>query len=90
MTAFDLSTDAWSLFGHFLAMSLLSLATYAALPWSLWSLLANVLTPLAVVALFVGEHVLRYRLHPEFERARLVDVVRAYSRAAPATDARAG
>ena len=36
---------------------------------STWSLLANLLTPAVVAALFVGEHLLRYRLHPEFERA---------------------
>ena len=30
--------------------------------------------------MFVGEYLLRYRLHPEFERATLADTVRAYSR----------
>ena len=28
--------------------------------------------------LFVGEYLVRYRLHPEFERTRLVDAVRAF------------
>jgi hypothetical protein len=40
--------------------------------------LANLLTPLLVGALFLGEYLLRYRLHPEFERTRLVDAVRAF------------
>jgi hypothetical protein len=39
--------------------------------------LANLLTPLLVGALFIGEYLLRYRLHPEFERTRLIDAVRA-------------
>jgi len=41
-------------------------------------------TPLAIVALFIGEYLLRYRLHPEFERATLAQAVRAYAdRGAP-------
>lgn len=62
--------------GYFALMALVSVAIYVTLSFSAWSLLANVLTPLCVVALFVGEHFMRYRLHPEFERSRLVDVVR--------------
>ena len=62
--------------GYFALMALASVAVYLTLSFSAWSLLANVLTPLCVVALFVGEHFMRYRLHPEFERSRLVDVVR--------------
>lgn len=62
--------------GYFALMALVSVAIYLTLSFSAWSLLANVLTPLCVVALFVGEHFMRYRLHPEFERSRLVDVVR--------------
>ena len=41
---------------------------------------ANLLTPLAMVLMFVGEYLLRYRLHPEFERATLAQAMRAYSR----------
>ncbi|MBS0454536.1 MAG: hypothetical protein JSS14_24845 [Proteobacteria bacterium] len=62
--------------GYFALMALLSVAVYLTMSFSAWSLLANVLTPLCVVTLFVGEHFMRYRLHPEFERYRLVDVLR--------------
>lgn len=62
--------------GYFALMALVSVAIYLTLSFRAWSLLANVLTPLCVVALFLGEHFMRYRLHPEFERSRLVDVVR--------------
>ena len=40
---------------------------------------ANLLTPLAMLVMFVGEYLLRYRLHPEFERATLAQAVRAYA-----------
>lgn len=71
-------TGLWA--GYFLGMALLSCVVYAALPWSAWSLLANVVTPSAIAALFVGEHWLRYRLHPEFERAGIMDSLRAWQR----------
>ena len=67
-------TAVWA--GYFALMALVSVAIYLTLPFSVWSLLANVLTPLCVAALFLGEHFIRYWLHPEFERSRLVDVVR--------------
>lgn len=70
-------TRLWA--GYFLAMTLASLCVYALAPWSVWSLLANLITPVLIAALFVGEHLLRYRLHPEFERATLAAAVRAYS-----------
>jgi uncharacterized membrane protein len=69
-------TTAWTV--YFMCMAWLSVAIYALAPWATWSLLANVVTPIAIVAMFVGEHVLRYRLHPEFERASLMDALRAY------------
>ena len=69
-------TLAWVL--YFFGMALTSVAIYALAPWSAWSLLANLLTPLAMALLFLGEYVLRYRLHPEFERATLMDAMRAW------------
>ncbi len=63
--------------GYFGGMAGLSLAVFALAPWAWWSLLANVLTPAAIGALFIGEYALRYRLHPEFERVSLADMVRA-------------
>ena len=73
-------TAAWA--AYFLAMALLSVWVFLALDWASWSLLANVLTPLAIGAVFIGEYLLRYWLHPEFERASLMDAARAYSRPA--------
>jgi len=74
--------------GYFCGMVALSLALHALAPWAWWSFFANVWTPLAAVALFVGEHVLRYRRHPEFERVSLTRALKAYqgSSASPARD----
>ncbi len=70
-------TQAWVI--YFGVMAALSLGMFVAAPWSWWSLLANVVTPVAIAALFMGEYLLRYWLHPEFQRASLMDAVRAYS-----------
>lgn len=69
-------TLAWCF--YFFGMATLSLAFYAWAPWAAWSLLANVATPLAMATLFVGEYLLRFRLHPEFERKPLADMVKAW------------
>ena len=34
-------------------------------PFDTWAFFANLLNPLAVALMFAGEHLLRYRLHPE-------------------------
>ena len=62
----------------------LILGTVGFLRIAAWSLFSNVLTPIGVGALFIGEYLLRYRLHPEFERTRMVDAVRAFYNHAPA------
>ncbi|RZL87293.1 MAG: hypothetical protein EOP82_27005 [Variovorax sp.] len=68
-------TLVWTI--YFASMVVASIAVYASLSFAAWSVLANLLTPLMVVGLFVGEYLVRYRLHPEFERTRLIDAVRA-------------
>ena len=81
-------TLAWTV--YFCAMAALSVAIHALAPFTTWATFANLLTPLALVAMFVGEYTLRYRLHPEFERSSLKDMVRAYSRRAEPTAPPAG
>jgi hypothetical protein len=49
----------------------------------------NLLTPVFAVLLFVGEHVLRYVRHPEFERVSLRAALQAY-REVPADATEAG
>jgi uncharacterized membrane protein len=69
-------TLAWTL--YFGGMSATSLVLFFAGDFSHWSLLANLLTPVFTTAMFVGEYLLRYRLHPEFERVTLHTAVRAW------------
>ena len=77
-------TLAWSV--YFVVMATTSLVLFGFAPFEVWAVFANLVTPVAMVLLFVGEYLLRYRLHPEFERATLADAMNAYSRrhAAPA------
>jgi uncharacterized membrane protein len=68
----------WVWTGYFALTALASIAVYLWLPFSAWSLLANVVSPVMVGVLFVGEHLLRHRIHPEFQRTRMIDAVRAF------------
>jgi uncharacterized membrane protein len=70
-------TLAWTV--YFVAMAALSLALFAWAPFAFWATFANLLTPFIMASMFVGEYVLRYRLHPEFERATLAQAVRTYA-----------
>lgn len=68
----------WVWTGYFALTALGSIVVYLWLPFSAWSLLANVVSPVMVGVLFVGEHLLRHRIHPEFQRTRMIDAVRAF------------
>ncbi|HZY19960.1 MAG TPA: hypothetical protein VFE82_15925 [Ramlibacter sp.] len=69
-------TQVWT--GYFLLMVALSLGLFFGADFDRWSMFANLVTPVSAVALFTGEYLLRYRLHPEFERVSLADGLRAY------------
>ena len=69
-------TGLWT--AYFIGMLGVSALIYTLAPWPWWSLYCNVLTPLAAAGLFVGEHLLRYRRHPEFERVSIRAAVNAY------------
>lgn len=69
-------TLAWTL--YFFAMAAASLALFLAGAFASWSLLADILTPVFTVAFFLGEYVLRYRLHPDFERVSVQRAVQAW------------
>ena len=69
-------TVAWTL--YFVGISLVSIALYAFAPFDTWAFFANLLTPISVAVMFGGEYLLRYRLHPEFERASVADAIRSY------------
>ena len=69
-------TQMW--LAYFLAAIGVSAMLYALAPWPWWSLFCNVLTPLAVLGLFAGEHVWRWYRHPEFERISPLRIWHAY------------
>lgn len=69
-------TQGWVV--YFTVMAGASVVIYGVAPWPWWSFFGNLLTPVSAALFFVGEHLLRYRLHPEFERVSLSDAVRAY------------
>lgn len=71
-------TAVWAV--YFVAMAALSLGLFALAPFEGWAAFANFGTPLSVLVLFAGEHALRYRLHPEFDRATLGDAIGAWKR----------
>lgn len=68
-------TRVWTV--YFALMATASVLVYALLPFSAWSLLSNLLSPLMIGALFIGEFLLRYRIHPEFERVTLAQALEA-------------
>jgi len=53
-------------------------ALYAFASFDAWAFFANLVTPIAVAVMFGTEYLIRYRLHPEFERSSVADAVRAY------------
>ncbi len=69
-------TGFWVL--YFGTMVVASLTLYAFAPWAWWSSFANLVTPLSLATLLLGEHALRYRLHPEFKRATLRQTMQAW------------
>lgn len=70
-------TLAWVM--YFAGMAGLSVALFVAAPFDTWALFANLLTPVTLAAMFIGEYLLRYLLHPEFERTSFADAIRSYS-----------
>lgn len=69
-------TRAWVL--YFAVMAVTSVALFVRAPFATWSFFAAVFTPLSLAAMFVGEHALRYRLNPDFERVTMRAAVRAW------------
>lgn len=80
-------TLAWTAF--FVVLCLISGGLFMLAPLSLWSLFANLLTPILVAAMFGAEYLVRLRVLPEFEHAGLLDSVRSI-RAASSANAASG
>lgn len=69
-------TLAWTL--YFIGVSGVSLLLFAAASFEHWAVFANIVSPISVGVMFGAEYLLRYRLHPEFERTSVADAIRSY------------
>lgn len=69
-------TGAWTIF--FLVIVAVSLLLFFGFSFDTWAIFANLVTPIATGAMFIGEFSLRYRLHPEFARSSAADAIKAY------------
>jgi uncharacterized membrane protein len=63
---------------YFLSMAGVSALLFAVTPFEAWAVFANLGTPVTLAGMLVGEYLLRYRLHPEFERTTLQAALQAY------------
>jgi uncharacterized membrane protein len=72
------ATIAWTAF--FCTLFVLSCGLYLGGFLAAWSLLANILSPLLVGAMFVGEYFVRHRVLPDWERAGIMGGVHAFQR----------
>jgi uncharacterized membrane protein len=80
-------TVAWTI--YFVVMVVVSLALFSGATFETWATFANLLTPLSLVSMFGGEYLLRYWLHPDFERVTMLAAIQAYRQSnavAPAPD----
>lgn len=68
-------TWAWTVF--FVVLCLISLGLFMLAPFSVWSLFANLLTPVLVTAMFGVEYLVRVRVLPKFEHIGVLRSVRA-------------
>ena len=71
-------TLAWTLL--FLTLVALSCALYFSGMLAAWSVLANIVNPAAIVAMFLIEYAVRLRALPNWERIGILGGVRAFSR----------
>jgi uncharacterized membrane protein len=69
-------TLAWTI--YFVVISGASVVVYLTASFDDWAFFANLLSPVTVALMFAGEYLLRYRLHPEFERTSIADAIRSY------------
>lgn len=73
-----LVTLAWTLF--FATLFTVSCALYFGNFLAAWSLLANILSPILITAMFVVEYAVRLRALPHWEQVGIMGGIRAFSR----------
>lgn len=71
-------TLAWTLF--FAALFTASCVLYLGNHLAAWSLLANIVSPILIGAMFVGEYAVRLRALPHWEQVGILGGIRAFTR----------
>lgn len=71
-------TIAWTAF--FATLFVLSCALYLSGQLAAWSVLANIVSPILLVAMFPLEYAVRHRVLPDWERVGVLGGVRAFTR----------
>jgi uncharacterized membrane protein len=71
-------TAAWTIF--FATLFALSCTLYFGGFLAAWSVLANILSPILTVTMFMVEYAIRHRVLPQWERVGLLGGIRAFSR----------
>lgn len=69
-------TKAWVIF--FALMALASTLLYLLVSVEVWSMFANFFTAPLIALMFLGEYLVRRRVHPKMEHAPLLEGVKAY------------
>lgn len=69
-------TAAWTI--YFAVIVSVSLLLFFFASFDTWAVFANLVTPVATVAMFAGEFSIRYRLHPDFKRSTIAEAIQAY------------
>lgn len=69
-------TKAWV--GFFAGMAVVSTVLFHSAPVEIWSVFANFFTAPLIALMFLGEYVVRRRLHPTMDHAPILDGVKAY------------
>ena len=73
-----LVTFAWTIF--FGVMFVLSCLLYFAGFMAVWSLFANILSPILIAGMFLGEYLVRRRVLPKWESTGVLSGIRAFTR----------
>ncbi len=71
-------TLAWSI--YFAASAVLSVLLFFLAPIQMWSVFANLLTPVSLIIMFVGEYLIRQQALPDGPRLGVTNTIEAYQK----------
>ncbi len=71
-------TLAWTLF--FASMALGSCLLFVLAPFQLWAMFSNIVSPLLMALMFIGEYLFRLRRLPHVEHINFIDTIRIATR----------